>query len=166
LPTTRTWHLNIRKDVGDKTTLAVILALRVAGLKGLVPFGENTRYDLVIDDGMRLGRVQCKTGRLRSGAIRFNTCSTYGHHQRPGNARRGYHGEIDYFAIFCPDTEKVYLIPIEELHVRTGAALRVEPSRNGQSRYIRFARDYEVGRVAIRPTAAPGVTPGARGSCA
>ena len=154
------------KDVGDKTTLAVMLALRMAGLRVLVPFGENTRYDLVIEDGERLARVQCKTGRLRSGAIRFNTCSTYGHHLRPRNARRGYHGEIDYFAIFCPDTEKVYLVPIDELDVRTGAALRVEPSRNGQSRYIRFARDYEVGRVTIRLTAAPGANPGARGSCA
>lgn len=154
------------KDVGDKTTLAVMLALRMAGLRVLVPFGENTRYDLVIDDGTWFARVQCKTGRLRRGAIRFNTCSTYGHHQRPGNARRGYHGEIDYFAVFCPDTERVYLVPIGELHVKTEAALRVDPSRNGQSRYIRLARDYEIGRVATRPTAAPGARTGARESCA
>jgi hypothetical protein len=154
------------KDVGDKTTLAVMLALRMARLRVLVPFGENTRYDLVIDDGTRFARIQCKTGRLRQGAIRFNTCSTYGHHQRPGNARRGYHGEIDYFAVFCPDNDGVYLVPIAELHVKTEGALRVEPSRNSQRRNVRLAADYEVGRVAIRPTARPGARPGAPGSCA
>ncbi|MBA2462518.1 MAG: hypothetical protein H0V45_12245 [Actinobacteria bacterium] len=58
-----------------------MLALRQVGYALLVPFGENTRYDLVIDDGVRLARVQCKTGRLREGAIRFASCSTYAHHR-------------------------------------------------------------------------------------
>jgi len=66
------------KDIGDRTALAVMLALREAGYAISVPFGENTRYDLVIDDGESLLRVQCKTGRLRKGSIVFATCSTYG----------------------------------------------------------------------------------------
>jgi hypothetical protein len=143
-----------------------MLALRMADITVLVPFGENTRYDLVIDDGMRFARIQCKTGRLRQGAIRFNTCSTYGHHQRPGKARRGYDGEIDFFVVFCPDNGGVYLVPIDELRARTEGALRVEPSRNGQRRNIRSASSYEVGRIAMRPTAAPGGILGAPGSCA
>jgi hypothetical protein len=39
------------KDKGNRTTLAVMLALQDAGYAVLTPFGENTRYDLVIDDG-------------------------------------------------------------------------------------------------------------------
>jgi PD-(D/E)XK endonuclease len=34
------------KAKGDRTTLAVMLALREAGYAVLVPFGENTRCDL------------------------------------------------------------------------------------------------------------------------
>jgi len=113
------------KDVGDRTTLAVMLALREAGYAISVPFGENTRYDLVIDDGNGLSRVQCKTGRLRDGAVRFPTCSTYGHHLRPSTARRDYIGEVDCFAVHCPETDGVYLIPIEAVSTRTRAALRV-----------------------------------------
>jgi hypothetical protein len=56
------------KDIGDRSTLAIMLALRELGYAVYVPFGENTRCDLVIDDGLRLFRVQCKTGRLRNGA--------------------------------------------------------------------------------------------------
>jgi PD-(D/E)XK endonuclease len=56
-------------------------ALHEGGFTVLVPFGENLRYDLAIDNGSRLARVQCKTGRLRAGAIRSNVCSTYAHHR-------------------------------------------------------------------------------------
>src|SRR5205823_10246568 len=65
------------KDVGDRTTLAVMAALRGSGFALYMPFGENTRCDLVVDDGQRLARVQCKTGRLRQGAVRFAVCSHY-----------------------------------------------------------------------------------------
>jgi len=60
------------KDIGDRTTLAVILALRELGLAVLVPFGENTPYDPVIDDGTCLERVQSKTERPRNGVVDFN----------------------------------------------------------------------------------------------
>jgi hypothetical protein len=62
------------KDVGDRSTLAIMAALQACGYAVLMPFGENTRYDLVIDSGARLSRVQCKTGRLRNGSVIFNTC--------------------------------------------------------------------------------------------
>jgi hypothetical protein len=34
-----------------------MLALHEAGYAVSVPFGENTRYDLIIDDGTSLARV-------------------------------------------------------------------------------------------------------------
>jgi hypothetical protein len=71
------------KDVGDRSTLAVMLALSAAGYAVYLPFGENTRCDLIIDDGATLARVQCKTGRLRNGAVTFKTCSSYMHHPHP-----------------------------------------------------------------------------------
>ena len=137
------------KDIGDKTTLAVMLALRGRGLDVLIPFGENTRYDLVIDDGRDLRKVQCKTGRLRGGAIIWSVCSNYGHHANPRAVRRDYHGEIDYFAVYCPETSGVYLIPMEDLSIRNCGALRVDPPKNNQKRRIRSAAKYEIGRVQM-----------------
>jgi hypothetical protein len=95
------------KTIGDRTMLAVMLALHDAGYTVLLPVGENTRYDLVIDDGTSLTRVQCKTGRLRRGAVRFSTCSSYGHHRRSSPTRRDYRGDIDWFAVHCSETEGV-----------------------------------------------------------
>jgi hypothetical protein len=152
------------KDVGDRSMLAVMLAFRESGYAMYVPFGENTRVDLIVDDGDRLLRVQCKTGRLRQGAVRFKVCSTYAHHANRRQPTRDYIGEIDCFAVFCPDTGGVYLVPIEHLSVNTGAALRVSAPRNNQSVRIRFAADYEIGRVDA--TRQPRASSGARESSA
>jgi hypothetical protein len=137
------------KAIGDRSVLALMLALEDAGIPFLVPFGENTRYDLVLELGTELARVQCKTGRLRNGAILFATCSCYGHHRNPATARRDYAGEVDYFAVYCPQTTGVYLIPISDLPVRVQGALRVTPPRNNQRRNIRFAADYEIAKVSV-----------------
>ena len=150
------------KAIGDRTALATIQALQESGCTVSVPFGENVRYDLVIDDGETLARVQCKTGRLRRGAVRFATCSCYGHHARPSQSRRDYMGQIDYFAVYCPETTGVYLIPIEDVCTRSQAALRIEPSRNHQLRGVRLAEKYELARVSVRATQAPRATSGAR----
>jgi hypothetical protein len=151
------------KAIGDKTTLAVMAALRAAGLSILIPFGENTRYDLVVDDGVCLSRVQCKTGRLRGGVVRFRTCSSYAHHPNPKKLRRDYEGQVDYFGVHCPETDGVYLVPIEHLEAKNVACLRVEPTRNGQRKRIRPASLYEIGSVRVRSRvirAEPGATAG------
>lgn len=154
------------KAIGDHTTLAVMLALHEAGYAVLVPFGENTRYDLVIDDGAQLRRIQCKTGRLRGGAIRFKACSSYAHHPNPKLTQRHYVGEIDYFGVHCPETGGVYLVPIRDATSQTQCSLRVTPSRNNQSRRIRPAAAYEIANFGVRPSSAPRASSGGRGSCA
>jgi hypothetical protein len=124
-----------------------MLALQGAGFAVSVPFGENTRYDLVIDDGCSLARVQCKTGRLREGGVRWSTCSSYAHHPNPRMVQRDYVGDIDYFAVYCPETAGVYLIPIGDAQLRRMGILRVDAPKNNQRRLIRFASDYEIGTV-------------------
>ena len=137
------------KTVGDRSTLAIIGALQRLGYGVYMPFGENTRCDLIIEGGGSLARVQCKTGRLRRGAIEFNLCSTYGHHRNPQTYARPYHGEVDYFAVYCLETTGVYLVPIGDLPGRRQALLRYDPPRNRQRRGVRFAAKYEIARVAI-----------------
>ena len=137
------------KDIGDKSTLAIMLALRLHGYAVLVPFGENTRYDLVIDNGNCLRRVQCKTGRLRNGAVLFATCSSYAHHGSLAEPRRDYRGQVDDFAVYCRELGAVYLIPIEDLGVRTLATLRVTPPANGQHKNVRIAAAYELARIDV-----------------
>jgi hypothetical protein len=141
------------KDIGDRSTLAIAIALQADGRAVYFPFGENTRADLVLDDGTRLARVQCKTGRLRSGVVLFKTCSSYAHHSNPASAARSYLGEIDYFAVYCPETSGVYLVPIEDVPLKWAGSLRVDETRNHQRRRNRYASENPIGRVTCtRPT--------------
>ena len=121
-----------------------------AAIDIFVPFGENTRYDLVTDDGPRLRRVQCKTGRLRDGAVRFPTCSSYAHHanpKRPPRLRRARSTSSPSTALNSgPST----CIPIEDVpNAQRSAALRVDPPRNRQTKNIRLAAAYEIARVDV-----------------
>jgi len=106
------------KEVGDRSTMMIMLALRKQGFDVYLPFGENTRCDLITEKNGRLSRVQCKTGRLAAGAVLFCPCSTYAHHPNPKIRRRSYTGEIDEFAVYCPGTRAVYLIPIADVQTR------------------------------------------------
>lgn len=135
------------KAIGDRSEAHIFVALFEAFETVLVPWGENQRYDFVVEDEAReLQRVQAKTGRLRDGAIRFNTCSSTYHH--PANRgtkhyNHDYRGDADQFAVYCSATNAVYLVPVDEVGTRE-ACLRVEPPRNGQRSGIRFARDYQI----------------------
>ena len=136
------------KAVGDATEAMVLARLVQAYPEAeiLKPFGENSRYDLAIDTGEKFIRVQCKTGRMRSGAVYFPASSTTFHNSRPGGARpyiRDYRGSADLFGVYCRELDKVYLIPVESVGKSRGA-VRVESPKNNQQRRIRWASDFEL----------------------
>ncbi len=86
-------------------------------------------------------RAQCKTGRLRDGRVLFNTHSVRSNTR--GSERRGYLGEVDVFIVYCPDLDRVYVIPVGDVPLSEGS-LRVEAPANGQTKGIRWAADYEL----------------------
>ncbi|HEU5380614.1 MAG TPA: group I intron-associated PD-(D/E)XK endonuclease [Ktedonobacteraceae bacterium] len=136
------------KAIGELSQAHIIAQLLEAGYRVLLPYGDNLRYDLVIEDADgRFWRVQCKTGWLENNGalIEFSTASTYYHTKagRIGYGRKHYQGAVDYFAVYCPDIKKVYLVPIDHLPL-TNAMLRLVPTANGQKKNIRWAKDYEV----------------------
>ena len=131
------------KSKGDLSELVVALALARAGYAVSKPLGENQRYDLIADDGERLHRVQVKTGRVRDNVVKFSCCSTHGHRRSGNLATRPYTGQIELLAVYCPENEKVYLVPEAEL-TRTGIHLRLVPPRNNMTKTIRWASTYEL----------------------
>jgi hypothetical protein len=107
------------------------------------PIGDGDQIDAIaIAPGSsdRL-RLQIKTGRLRKdGAIAFLTCTSNWR-----NMKRIQYDEIDFFAVYCPENGKSYLIPFEEAG-KTAMKLRVDASANNQLSGVRWAKDYEIGR--------------------
>lgn len=126
------------KAIGERSEGQVIAAFLRLGRAVLLPFGDNQRYDCVIEDGGKFSRVQCKTGRIKEGCVQFDCCSSSFHR---GGTKRSYKGEVDYFAVYCPDNDTCYLIEVEACG-NTKASLRLDPVKHGQIKNIRWAKDF------------------------
>jgi hypothetical protein len=79
--------------------------------------------------------------RFSQRCVVFKTCIT--------DARRplgdgGYVGQIDAFAVYCPQLQRGFLVPINALTSPNLGCLRVQAPLNGQVRNIRRARDFEL----------------------
>ena len=128
------------KGVGDISEAYAAARLLELGYPTMKPLGDNQRYDLVIDRGDGFERVQVKTGRSNGDRISFYTASSYSHRGRP---RRDYRDDADLFAVYCPETRGVYLIPVE-IAPRAEMYLRLTPPKNGQTKGVHLASQYAI----------------------
>lgn len=99
------------KEKGNLTELQCLTAFYKLGYKASIPYGENNRYDFILDvDGILL-RIQVKTCKETETGIKIPCRST-----QVNTSQIKSHGytkeEIDYFATFY--NEKCYLIKVEE----------------------------------------------------
>lgn len=128
------------KGRGEVSEGVVIACLLKQGHSVSIPFGNNQRYDLILDEGEgTLLRIQVKTGRLAEGCVIFQTSSKNSFTGQTLN----YRGQADLFMVYCPQIETIYEVPVEDCGNRE-MRLRVEPVRGGPKSTIRWAKDYEI----------------------
>jgi hypothetical protein len=123
---------------GNAAEAAVLNALIKAGLLVLVPFGDGSPYDMMVDSGTQLIKVQVKCGRVRNECVEFNTGGT-----DHGRGRMSYRGRADVFGVLAPELDRVYIVPVDDCPVYQGR-LRLVPTRNNQQRGVRYAGDHAV----------------------
>ena len=129
-------------DIGHRTEAAILSELVRRGYSVLLPFGVNQRYDMVLDLNGEFVRVQCKTGRLKQGAVRFRTQSTRSNTSQ--TVTRGYAGEAELFLVYCPEIDRIYAVSVDEAPVNSQMYLRVDPPINGQAHGVNWANEYEL----------------------
>lgn len=131
--------------IGERAQAQIAAAVMEYGYTILIPFGEGRRYDMVMEKDNHFYRLQCKAGRYKDGVVVFNTCSVHWW----ARTKRSYtKEEIDFFAVYCRFTGKSYLVPVEDVGTTLGS-LRVEPTANNQQKGVRWAEDYEVGKMLL-----------------
>lgn len=125
---------------GNLSESKVLTKYIEAGFVVSVPFGGCAPYDLIVDTGTRLLKVQVKTGRLRNGCVIFPMQRFSGHQ----SGRRYDPMEFDVFVVYCPDNETIYAIEFDKS--RSEGRLRCIETRNRQQQKIRWAREFEFSR--------------------
>jgi hypothetical protein len=132
------------KDIGDKSVSKVIAMLLDKEYTVLMPFGDNKRYDVVIEIKGQFTRIQVKTGHIRNGCIITKLYSTY--KIKGKNIRRHYtKEEIDCFIIYSPDMNKFYKLDIKDTNVGE-ICLRInqpKSSKGNQKSRFNFAEKFE-----------------------
>ncbi|HEX6389959.1 MAG TPA: group I intron-associated PD-(D/E)XK endonuclease [Solirubrobacteraceae bacterium] len=131
------------KRKGDLAELAVALDLRRRGYGVAFPFGEASAYDLIVERGDKLERVQVKHARS-DGAVLVVRC--YSQTVIGGKAGRRHKytaAEIEWLAVYDATTATCYYVPAAQLgDGRSVLYLRLVPARSGRRRGIRLAEDY------------------------
>ena len=112
------------------------------------PLTEHCRYDLVLEIGGQLQRVQCKWCPRRDGVVIVRlTASRY---TSGGQQIRTKYtaDEVDAVAAYCEELDRCYLLPIELVGGMNAIQLRLSEPRNGQRAALNWAAEYELGAVA------------------
>ncbi|WP_290817253.1 group I intron-associated PD-(D/E)XK endonuclease [Halovivax sp.] len=100
------------KQVGDVTEVRILSRLITEGYSVSTPYGDNDPYDLLVDTGSSIRKVQCKTGWIEGEVVRFKTASKT---TRDGRvAMVDYDEAIDVFAVYCNERDEYYWVPVED----------------------------------------------------
>lgn len=110
-----------------------------------IPYGDNARYDFILDVKHKLYKIQCKTSSLvEDGVYKFKTNTTQ--INAKGNYTNNYtKDDVDFFSTFIEG--KCYLIPFSHTSRGGQKIMRFVIPKNGQVKGITFAKEYLAEKV-------------------
>ena len=141
--------LDITQQKGLSTELHCLQDFTELGYQCLLPFGDSCKYDVAVDTGEKILRIQCKHARWSSDTIQEKTafeiatcCLTT---NTKKTTRYKYSDkEIDYFYTWFEG--QGYLVSIQEATGNT-FRWRYEYPSSGQKQGIHIANEYKVEEV-------------------
>ena len=124
-------------ELGNHSESVILSAYLKQGFTVSIPFGSGASYDLIVDTGSNIFKIQVKTAWISKGVLKYKSLR-----RQPGSETRIPYkeNEIDFLAIYCPTNNLLYGVPIT--NHPTGGWLRLDPVKNGQLKNVRWAFDY------------------------
>ena len=133
-------------EKGGIAELAIALEAARLGVGVLRPVVEGARYDLILDLGPRLLRVQCKHGVVAGQVVRAGLRTSRA--TRDGHVRTRYtSAEVDAFGVYCGELNRCFLLPMTRFEGVTYVHLRLAPARNNQRIGVNLADDYDLAKM-------------------
>ena len=129
--------LNKQKgNVGEAKCLAKMIEL---GVPVSLPFGDNERYDMIIEHNGHLEKIQVKYSSVQynDGSTCFKLCSSTNH--TTNKHYTTYENDIDAFLLYNVKSDEVYYLPIDMVKNKKSITVRISSSKNGQIKNCIFA---------------------------
>jgi hypothetical protein len=131
-----------RKSYGEASEAAFLARACALGFSVATPWGDSNRYDLLLDTGRRVWRVQVKSSQRFAGG-RYRVCNS-------GSSNTPYsEDEIDFIAAHVVPLDLWYIIPIAALG--STKSIRFYPSRHSRGRFEKYREAWCL--FACEPTA-------------
>lgn len=131
---------NNSKTIGDQAELSVAAKFAEKGFFVSKPLTDNAPYDLIVDDGNFLKKVQVKARTERNNKISVELFTSM------INYNRSYEeGDFDLLAIYNINTKEIAVIEWKEISSNTkGILFRTKLPLNNQTKGVRMFKDYVI----------------------
>lgn len=130
-------------NIGEAKVLAKFVEM---GIPIYIPFGDDEKADLVAEFNGKLNKIQVKTSiKSKNGCSIFDLTSSTAH--RTNGGRRKYsNSEIDYFALYSLDRDKIYLMKAPDNPI-TAITIRFEDTKSGKKIGVNYESDFLIENI-------------------
>lgn len=129
------------KNIGELTELRFYLKAFLIGFVVSKPFGDNAKYDFIVDAKGRLSRVQVKSTNVKdkyTAGDGYRINSSYGATRKNGYTKEN----IDFLAVYIIPEDTWYIIPISEISgIKT---IRFTPQKECKKRLEIFKNRWDL----------------------
>ena len=131
------------KTVGDIAELKAALYYTENDYVVSKPLGDNAPYDLIVDDGITLKKVQVKSRAVRDNKIAVEMWTLPG--SGKNTTRVDYTpNSFDEVFVYVPELKRAAIFNWDLIKDRSTVNLRLEKPKNNQKKNITMFEDYEI----------------------
>lgn len=132
-----------KKQQGNLGEISALKEFLKYGFKVSLPFGDNTSYDLIVEDNSNtLYKIQVKSSEQinKDGVYKFSTSKKRINTQR--NYTKVYEkNEVDYFVLYGVSLDELYILKFDEAGTND-TCIRVEPPKRKGGAIPKMREDY------------------------
>lgn len=114
------------------------------------PFGDNARYDLVVDINGELKKVQVKYVDVKDADAYKCPCVSSKNHTT--NKKLDiYKNDVDFICFYITEIDTCVIFPIKFIGDKKSINLRIDSAKNKQTKGIHFVKDHTFDKYFSTP---------------
>lgn len=130
-------------NIGEAKVLAKFVEM---GIPIYIPFGDDEKADLIAEFDGKLNKIQVKTSiKSKNGCSIFDLTSSTAHRTN-GERRKYLNSEIDYFALYSLDRDKIYLMKVPD-NPMSAITIRFKDTKSGMKSRVNYESDFLIENV-------------------
>lgn len=134
------------KRIGNIGEAKVLDKFVEMGIPIYIPFGDDEKADLIAEFDGKLNKIQVKTSiKSKNGCSIFDLTSSTAHRTN-GERRKYLNSEIDYFALYSLDRDKIYLMKVPD-NPMSAITIRFEDTKSGMKSRVNYESDFLIENV-------------------